>query len=634
MKQDGKKVSYFVFILGCAVGLFGCADDKFLAAPPVVHDVTVPDAAELEIDEGLSFLPPEPFSPIAPTFTSPDLGLFGGGGGGTREVRGHNRHLECGDDEQCNDKNPCTINDCMNNFCQYIPIPGCIPCIKNADCQTDNPCIESDCVFQVCHSTNIPNCINCGGTVPTCGGECPTDFACGISGDSCECLPIPLSCGDSPAPICGGSCPQGHDCTAGVSGCSCFQAHWSTSPTTIDSSNASSPAPLVVDINGNVTSVWLENYVNGDDPQSAYFSISEQEWDAPQPIELAGAGLSAPQLVVDAVGTVTMVWIEYYSENANSATLFASRSNQGGTWTTPVPLNSLPAGIPTNAVATVAMIVDNQNNVTIAWLEQDLATSNYAIGSARFVAEINSAPTLYPFLDGASPNANSNIIPKLVVDQSGYVTAMWQEQVLSGFAVQAARLPPTGVAWSSVVNLNGSSLNANGAIMPQMVVDSLGAVTVVWQEKSGAQFAVETARFVPESDSWVTYTELAPALANAEGSLTPQIVVADDNSVTLVAVDANFAVWPSSFSSGASSWTYPLLPLNNGSAFSLTPLSLVADDAGIVTTMWLNESTGLFVQAARGFSSTWSSATNLDAGNGNPEYATFTRCRSSSKRHR
>jgi len=397
----------------------------------------------------------------------------------------------------------------------------------------------------------------------------------------------------------------------------CLHAGWTSSPVTIDSGIASSAAPLVIDAQGNVTSAWLENYGGGDDPQAAFFSFASQQWMSPQNISVAGAGLTAPQLIVDPFGTVTLVWLEFFSENANSSTLFASRSTQGGAWTTPVPLNSL--SIPTNAQVPISMIVDTQGNVTIVWLEQDISTSHYAIGSARFTSDITISPTLYSFLDGSSPNANNNVIPQLIVDQLGYVTAIWQESTGSGFAVQAARLDPSGSAWSTVVNLDGSSPNANSSITPRMVVDATGIVTVVWQE-SGSQFSVQAARFVPGmggvGGSWTTYTSLAPALANANGTITPQIVVDNSGNVTIAAVDASLSVWPSSFAVNSSSWTYPASPLANGIAFILTSLSMVVDNSGVVTTVWINDVGGqLFVQAARGFSTSWSSAVTLDAGN-------------------
>jgi len=398
------------------------------------------------------------------------------------------------------------------------------------------------------------------------------------------------------------------------------QAGWTSSPATIDSANASSAASLVVDAQGNVTSAWLENYTNdGDDPQAAFFSISSQQWMAPQSIMQAGAGLTAPQVIVDAQGTVTLAWTEYFSENANSSTLFASRSTKGGSWTTPVPLNSLVGDTPTNVQTPFSMVVDAQGNVTIVWLEQDLTTTNYAIGSARFTSNINAAPTLYSFLDGVLPDANSVVMPQLVVDQLGYVTAVWQEHTDSGIAVQAARLDPAGLAWSAAITLDGDSPNANGSITPQVVVDASGIVTVVWQEQVDGLFAVQAARFVPGAQEvggeWITYTTLAPALANANGSITPQIVIDQQGAVTVVAVDANFSVWPSSFASDSSTWTFPAAPLNSGTAYSLTPLSMVTDSSGVVTIIWLNAESTLFVQAARGFSDTWDAAANVDEGN-------------------
>lgn len=401
----------------------------------------------------------------------------------------------------------------------------------------------------------------------------------------------------------------------------CLNANWTTSPTTIDSGSASSSAPLVVDEDGNVTSAWLENFDPfGDDPQAAFFSSTSLQWEAPQNIIQAYAGLTPGQLIVDSFGTVTMVWLEYFNVNANSITLFASRSTQGGPWTTPVALNSLPSTTPTNAIAPASLVVDAQGNVTVVWLEQNLMTMNYAIGSARFTSDINVGPTTYPFLDGMLPNANSSVFPNVVVDSLGYVTAVWQEQTMSGFAVQASRLDPMGMAWSIPVNLDDPMPNANSAITPQMVVDGSGIVTTVWQENTGSEYAVQAARFVPGmggmGGSWTTYTSLAPALADASSSLTPRLVVDQNGSVTLVAVDTGLSVWPSSFAFNASSWTYPSSPLNSGFAYVLTPLSLVADSSGTVTILWQNNDSGqLFVQAARGFSTSWGAAVSLDGGN-------------------
>jgi hypothetical protein len=466
--------------------------------------------------------------------------------------------------------------------------------------------------------SNSKRKFHCGGDAPTCSGSCPSDFDCGVSNNICTCLPKPLTCSQSAEPTCGGTCPENQVCAASQSGCSCFQPGW-TPPVTLDSQNASSAAPLVVDQNGNVVSAWLENYdLVGDDPQAIYFSSSLDQWAAPASIILAGAGLTAPQLIVDNLGTTTLVWLEYFSENSNSATLFATRSTNGGPWTTPVPLNSLPDNIPTNA-GPVSMVVDHLGNVVIIWLEQDLDTSTYAIQAARFSPDINTPPTLYDFIDGAAPNANNNIMPKIVVDQSGYVTAIWQEQTILGFSIQASRLDPTGLTWSTPTDLNGPSLNANPGIPLAMVVDNSDIVTAIWQEQSGTSFAVQAARFVPETGdvggSWITYTTLSTALSNANSSLVPEIIVDSLGSVTVVAVDANFSVWPASFLANGSAWTSPATPLNNGAAFSLTPLTMVADFDGLVTVLWLNNDSGLFVQASRGSSSTWNAAQNLNSGN-------------------
>lgn len=411
----------------------------------------------------------------------------------------------------------------------------------------------------------------------------------------------------------------------------CLHADWTASPTTIDSGNASSQAPLVVDSQGNVTSAWLENNNQGDDPEAAFFSMSLQQWMPFQDIIESGAGMQTPQLIVDPFGTVTLVWLEFLSVNGNNLTLFASRSTKGGTWITPpIQLNS--TGFPpTDAKAPVSMVVDGQGNVTIVWLEQNLNTSKYAIGAARFTSDINVSPTLYPFLDGNTPNANQDIFPQVVVDPLGYATAIWQEKVGSTLSVQSSRLDPLGSAWSSPVTLDASTLDAINTT-PQIVVDSSGIVTAAWEEAQNIippTASVQAARFVPGTGgvggAWTTYTPttgLPLAFSSVNGSFPPQIVVDENGSVTIAAValnlDSSFSVWPSSFAAGATSWTYPTQPLATGLAIFVAPV-MVVDSSGTVTVFWYNNNGGA-VQAARGFSENWTGAETLNTGvaNGAP----------------
>ncbi len=54
------------------------------------------------------------------TWTSSDGGGGGGGGGGGPQ-------LDCNDDGDCDDSDPCTFDTCKQNRCAYNPVPNCTP---------------------------------------------------------------------------------------------------------------------------------------------------------------------------------------------------------------------------------------------------------------------------------------------------------------------------------------------------------------------------------------------------------------------------------------------------------------------------------------------------------------------------
>lgn len=74
----------------------------------------------------------------------------------------------------CDDQNPCTIDDCVNGICSHVPV----------DCNDNNPCTDDDCVNGICQ--NIP--VNCADLDP-----CTADF-CDANGN---CQHVPIDCSDT-----------------------------------------------------------------------------------------------------------------------------------------------------------------------------------------------------------------------------------------------------------------------------------------------------------------------------------------------------------------------------------------------------------------------------------------------------
>jgi hypothetical protein len=124
---------------------------------------------------------------------------------------------------------PCSEATCINGTCGLNPIAGC--CQNKSDCDDENPCTIDDCVGNVCQHNPAAVGATCGDGQTCCGATC-----CG-GGQTCQngscaapctpttCAALGRTCGTAPDG-CGGTldcgdCPSGKFCSSGhCAGCS------------------------------------------------------------------------------------------------------------------------------------------------------------------------------------------------------------------------------------------------------------------------------------------------------------------------------------------------------------------------------------------------------------------------------
>lgn len=395
---------------------------------------------------------------------------------------------------------------------------------------------------------------------------------------------------------------------------SSLHADWSSSPTTLDvpSPNAGTPASLVVDTLGNVTAAWLEYPLGGGTAaEAAYYSAASGTWSAPTILDAYSTAITQPHLVVDLVGNVTATWLEYIS---GSYVVQASRSD-GIIWTLPATLNNGTQS--PNAYPGIApqMAVDTSGNVTVIWFEQQ--GSNYAVQAARFSGgSWTTSPTT---LNGETPTAYQNIIPQMITDNLGNVTVVWIEQQGSNYAVQAARF--SAGAWtSSPTTLDGETPNAFMNATPQMVVDTMGNVTVTWLENKDSSIVIEASRF--SAGAWT-----APLILDNEtqSASSPAFLVVDTlGNVTaswIENLEIGTVIQAARYLTDSGFWTAPTLLETFGAAASIP--RLIVDLSGNVTIVWMEYVGGYAVQASRFDGATWSSPITLDNGTQSPSSYLF-----------
>jgi Dictyostelium (slime mold) repeat len=86
----------------------------------------------------------------------------------------------CTTASQCDDKNACTTDACVDGKCVSTPIPGCAPCDTPLDCKDGNPCTAELCTAGVCSNPPMEGCVRCE-TATDCddGNACTTDSCVG-----------------------------------------------------------------------------------------------------------------------------------------------------------------------------------------------------------------------------------------------------------------------------------------------------------------------------------------------------------------------------------------------------------------------------------------------------------------------
>lgn len=332
--------------------------------------------------------------------------------------------------------------------------------------------------------------------------------------------------------------------------------------------NTATAPEIAVGSNGHAVVVW-----QGSDPERLFANryVPGSGWQ--QPTRIATVGAVGISVAVNASGEAVVAW-QAYDEASSSAHTFASRL-VAGNWSSAetvsdsdadrgysqtrvdindaghavvawvensltgnnvrttryVPGNGWQATTPLAVGGSPQVVMDTHNIATVLWTEMGTGTSS--IRYARNVDGIwQSASSV------ANGTASDNLdYPRIAVDASDRIVAVWNQHDGSDWRVYASRFDPAG-GWSAATDID---TGAGSALYPVVAVNSTGTAFVVWDRYDNVcncGSLVEANRFIPGS-GWQT----AGAVTSARH---PQVF-------PTVGVDASgrgLAVWLQSRSDG------------------------------------------------------------------------------------
>jgi hypothetical protein len=163
--------------------------------------------------------------------------------------------------------------------------------------------------------------------------------------------------------------------------------------------------------------------------------------------------------------------------------------------------------------------IDDSGRATIAW--QRFGGSNSRIQSVRL--DPDGTPGKVRTLSKAG---NDAVNPELVVDSGGRATIVWERFDGRNVRVQSARLAAGG----SPEEVRTLSEAGEDAALPQIAIDSADRATVVWHRSEGSSFLVESVRLDPDGEP----EDLQSLSDVTEGAFDAQIAIDGADRATVV----------------------------------------------------------------------------------------------------
>ncbi len=306
-------------------------------------------------------------------------------------------------------------------------------------------------------------------------------------------------------------------------------------------------------------------------PQEALAAAPVPGWEDAVMLEFLNAGFSdpgTPYVAADAFGNAFAVWDQY---DGSRYCVFASRYVAGVGWTGATLIDS--AGIDSCYNPTVA--VDGSGNAIAVWQESiswvnSVWANRYVVGEGWGTAEV------------IEEQADEAGLPKVVVDQSGNATVLW-EQFTSGHAQIWSNRYVVGEGWGTEEEVEQY---VEDAFSVDIAVDDAGCVVAVWCQNDLSQYNVSANRYVP-GEGWGAAEMIS---GNASGSAAePKVAVDSSGDATAVwcqydTGDGLYSVWSNRYTVGAGWGAAELLELNDTEE-ALFPR--VADDgSGRAMVVW------------------------------------------------
>lgn len=314
-----------------------------------------------------------------------------------------------------------------------------------------------------------------------------------------------------------------------------------------------------------------------------------------------GTSGSDPQVVVDAAGSVTVVWTSFDGSNSH----IASSRFEDDAWTPVARVSKTP-----QRCRNPQIVVDPSGTITAIWLTA-FAQLKDQVQASQCVDGKWTTPV------DLTTTQVSAAWPHLTVDPTGVVTVVWEDREGKfgrDITVQACRL--VRGAWTSPEDLSSPERKA---LRPRVAADPQGIATAIWEETDGARRSLQARQF--DGRAWATASEIF--ISDLDYSRQIEIVVDDAGVVTVVCLhhmEGRAQVQAANLRGGK--WSRPV-SISGVEDDAFGPHAAV-DSRGVVTAIWrsFGDSSSV-IRTARAVEGTWSEPEVLCPAAGESQFDQF-----------
>jgi hypothetical protein len=295
---------------------------------------------------------------------------------------------------------------------------------------------------------------------------------------------------------------------------------WSEPAEVTEFAQGFDPEPfLAVSGEGGNTIVWVQ-----EETVMSSFRTFAGEWG--EPIPLSEGESFTPQAAMDGRGDVTAVWMHYDGSHYVVESAYRPEQGEWGEAT----LVSEPGEDGSNPHVAISYGPGGNGDSLVVWQGEDEGEERLRAAYRPYGGEWGEAADL------SSPGEEVES-PRAAIDLDGNALAVWAGNTgeLGGNDIVHAAYMPAGEEWEEPV-----ALSAEGGIPNDVVFDTHGNASVIWQRWDGTTNLVQIA-YRPAGEEWEVPVDLSE---EGKRAMDAHVVLDAPGSSTAADGDAT-AIWTS-----------------------------------------------------------------------------------------